>query len=112
MNHGIKYEYWKKLEMVFRNHENIKEVILYGSRAKGTNRQYSDVDIVLVGEKITSNEYSVIDREIDDLLLPFFFDISIYHTLTNSNLLESINQTGVVVYKNKKLVFENTTDNK
>ena len=52
MNYGIKDDYWKRLETVFVSHKNIEKVILYGSRAKGTNRMYSDVDIVLVGEKI------------------------------------------------------------
>lgn len=105
MNYGIKDEYWKKLETVFVSHKNIEKVILYGSRAKGTNRMYSDVDIVLVGEKINNREYTNIIQEIDDLLLPFIFDISVYYTLKDSNLIDSINKTGVIVYENGSLVF-------
>jgi predicted nucleotidyltransferase len=105
MNYGIKDEYWKKLETVFVSHKNIEKVILYGSRAKGTNRMYSDVDIVLVGEKINNREYCSLVQEIDDLLLPFIFDISVYYTLKDSNLIDSINKTGVIVYENGSLVF-------
>lgn len=105
MNYGIKEEYWSRLESVFRNHKSIEKVILYGSRAKGTNRMYSDVDIVLVSEKINNREYSNIIQEIDDLLLPFIFDISVYHSIKDSNLIESINRTGVIIYENNSLVF-------
>lgn len=105
MNYGIKDDYWERLETVFVSHKNIEKVILYGSRAKGTNRMYSDVDIVLVGEKINNREYTNIIQEIDDLLLPFIFDISVYHSIKDSNLIESINRTGVIIYENNSLVF-------
>ncbi|MEE1001168.1 MAG: nucleotidyltransferase domain-containing protein [Bacteroidales bacterium] len=105
MNYGIKDDYWKRLETVFVSHKNIEKGILYGSRAKGTNRMYSDVDIVLVGEKINNREYTNIIQEIDDLLLPFIFDISVYHSIKDSNLIESINRTGVIIYENNSLVF-------
>lgn len=105
MNYGIKDDCWKRLETVFVSHKNIEKVILYGSRAKGTNCMYSDVDIVLVGEKINNREYTNIIQEIDDLLLPFIFDISVYHSIKDSNLIESINRTGVIIYENNSLVF-------
>lgn len=105
MNYGIKDDYWKRLETVFVSHKNIEKVILYGSRAKGTNRMYSDVDIVLVGEKIENREFCNILNEIDDLLLPFIFDISVNYTISNVNLIDSINKTGVIVYEDGSLCF-------
>lgn len=66
---------------------------------------YSDVDIVLVSEKINNREYSNIIQEIDDLLLPFILDISVYHSIKDSNLIESINKTGVIVYEDGSLCF-------
>lgn len=105
MNYGIKEEYWNKLESVFRNHKNIEKVILYGSRAKETNRPYSDVDIILVGENIENREFCNILNEIDDLLLPFIFDISVNYTISNVNLIDSINKTGVIVYEDGSLCF-------
>ena len=105
MNYGIKDDYWMRLETVFVSHKNIEKVILYGSRAKGTNRMYSDVDIVLVSEKINNREYTNIIQEIDDLLLPFIFDISVYHSIKDSNLIESINRIGVIIYEKNSLVF-------
>jgi len=105
MNYGIKDDYWKRLETVFVSHKNIEKVILYGSRAKGTNRPYSDVDIVLVGENIENREFCNILDEIDDLLLPFIFDVSVNYTISNVNLIDSINKTGVIVYEDGSLCF-------
>ena len=60
---------------------------------------------ISLGEKINNREYTNIIQEIDDLLLPFIFDISVYHSIKDSNLIESINRTGVIIYENNSLVF-------
>ena len=48
MKYGIKEEQWDMLCNVFANNPKIEKVILYGSRAKGTYKPFSDVDITLV----------------------------------------------------------------
>lgn len=51
-------------------------IILYGSRAKGTNKQGSDIDIALnVGEKIDRNKIIAINSDLDESQLPIKFDI-------------------------------------
>lgn len=99
MRYGIKDEYWQRLGAVFGSHPEVERVVLYGSRAKGTNKPYSDVDIALVGDGLETDELLRIAGEVDDLLLPFFFDISIYNKIDDAALLESISRTGIVVYE-------------
>jgi predicted nucleotidyltransferase len=101
--YGIRESHWQRMQGIFRHHPNIERVILYGSRAKGTNRPYSDVDITLVGSSLTFDELSKIEREIDDLLLPFFFDISIYNLLSNEKFIASIDRTGIPIYNSNKI---------
>ena len=96
--YGIRESHWQRMQGIFRHHPNIERVILYGSRAKGTNKPYSDIDITLVGSALTFDELSKIELEIDDLLLPFFFDISIYNKLTSEKIIASIDRTGVPIY--------------
>ena len=50
MKYGIKEEYWKKLCELFAKKPKIEKVILYGSRAKGTYKPFSDIDITLLGD--------------------------------------------------------------
>ena len=87
------------LQSLFIHFPEIEKVILYGSRAKGNYKPFSDVDISLVGESITHNLRNHIDNAIEELSLPYFFDINIYHKLHNPNLIDHINRRGVVLYE-------------
>lgn len=99
MKYGLKPHIWKRiLERVEKN-ERIQEVILYGSRAKGTEKNASDIDLVLKGEDLTTRDQVRLENDLDDLLLPWKFDISIFHNITNPELLDHIQRVGVIVYK-------------
>lgn len=99
MRYGIKEEYWQELIKLFDRYSVVEKVILYGSRVKGNYKPFSDVDITLVGENLTHNDLLKITNDIDDLLLPYMFDVSVLHTLRNKELIEHINRRGVVIYK-------------
>ena len=104
MEQSLKEEYWQQLSEVFAQMSQIEKVILYGSRVKGTYKPFSDIDITLVGENITYRDLLKIMNDIDDLLLPYMFDISIFHNLKNDELIEHINRMGAVVYSNIKTI--------
>lgn len=97
--YGIKDSEFELLQAVFRKHENIEKVVLYGSRAKGNYKPFSDVDITLFGEKVTRSDLNKIALDIDDLLLPYQFDISIFKSLKNKDLIDHILRVGIVVYE-------------
>lgn len=97
--YGIKDSEFELLQAVFRKHENIEKVVLYGSRAKGNYKPFSDVDITLFGEKLTRSDLNRIALDIDDLLLPYQFDISIFKSLKNKDLIDHILRVGIVVYE-------------
>lgn len=40
-----------------------------------------------------------IDTVLDDLLLPYMFDLSIYDQIKNPDLIDHINRVGVVFYE-------------
>ena len=43
-----------RLESVFEKEAAVSEVMLYGSRAKGTHRPRSDIDLTLTGSKLST----------------------------------------------------------
>jgi len=98
MRYGIKEEYWHKLSELFATNILIEKVILYGSRVKGTYKPFSDIDITLVGKNLTHGDLLRITNDIDDLLLPYMFDVSLFYDLKNEELVEHINRRGAVVY--------------
>lgn len=104
MKYGIKEEQWDMLCNVFANNPQIEKVILYGSRAKGTFKPFSDVDITLVGSDLSTTDLADTMNAIDDLLLPYMFDVSLYHNLKSPELLDHISRRGVVVYNRQSSI--------
>lgn len=99
MKYGLDDKYFNALISVFPRHPEVESVILYGSRAKGNYKPFSDIDITLKGSNLTHQHLGQIFTEIDDLLLPYFLDISIYNKLTDKGFIEAIDKTGVEIYR-------------
>ena len=78
-----------KINSVFEKYEQIKKVILYGSRAIGNFKPSSDIDLTLVTDTTDLSFLFKIENQIDDLLLPYKVDLSIYALLDNENLKEA-----------------------
>ncbi|MFW6310464.1 MAG: nucleotidyltransferase domain-containing protein [Prolixibacteraceae bacterium] len=97
--YGLKDIHITKIQSVFANYRSIEKAILYGSRAKGNYQNGSDIDITLVGENLDLSTLFKIENEIDDLLLPYKTDISIFHKIENSDLVDHINRVGKVIYE-------------
>ena len=102
MKYGLSEETVSKIIGVFSRFKQVEEVILYGLRAKGNFKPGSDIDLTLKGEKLRLELLNKISIDIDDLLLPYSFDISIFHQITNPDLLEHIARIGIVFYKKER----------
>jgi predicted nucleotidyltransferase len=95
---GLSINVIEKIHGIFRRHELIKKVILYGSRAMGKFRLGSDIDLCIEGEGLTLTELLVIENQIDDLLLPWKVDLSLKSKIDNPDLLEHIDLVGIEFY--------------
>lgn len=86
---------------VLKKYPQIEQAIIFGSRAKGTYKPGSDVDIVLKGnvQDITS-EISFSLNEVG--LLPYKFNVLDYNSISNQNLIDHINKVGIVFYEKKR----------
>lgn len=87
------------LATVFRRHSGIERVVLFGSRAKGGHRAGSDIDLALSGASLTLDDLLAIDREIDDLLLPYKVDLVLVHRIDRPELLAHIGRVGIELYR-------------
>lgn len=87
------------LQTLFATNEHIAEVILYGSRAKGNYKPFSDVDIVLVGNDLSRTDINRLYAAIDGSSLPYKFDISLLASLKNEELIAHIERMGITIYK-------------
>jgi len=99
MKFGLTEETVKRIAGVFSNYPQIKEVKLLGSRAKGNYRNGSDIDLTLLGDHLNQSDIGRIANSLDELMLPYSFDISIYKQLTNEDFIDHIDRIGVTFYK-------------
>lgn len=101
--YGLEEDTISKIYGVFTKYSQIEKVILYGSRAKGNYHNGSDIDITLEGQNLTlSNSVYPITEELDELYLPYMFDISILSHIKDENLIEHIDRVGVIFYTSLK----------
>jgi len=95
MNVGIAPEHLEKIRRIFRSYPQIEQVILFGSRAKGTHREGSDVDLALKGKALDSRLLTRIALDYDALYLPWKLDVILYDTIENPDLKDHVDRVGV-----------------
>lgn len=99
---GLKEIDIAKIQSIFNAFPEIEKAILHGSRAKGTFKPASDIDLTLIGGQLNFSVLNQIEIQLDDLLLPYTFDISILKQISNPDLVEHIQRVGLEFYvKNK-----------
>lgn len=96
--YGIKVETWACIIRVFKQYDEVEDVILYGSRAKGTFKNGSDIDLCFKGKGLKTEILLEIMDKIDELYLPYEFDLSIYDQIENVELIDHINRVGISLY--------------
>lgn len=100
--YGVSTETWKALLDVFVGHNEVSDVILYGSRAEGNYRNGSDIDLCLKGEGLSISLLLDIMIEIDDLLIPYEVDVCIYEKIENQALIDHIDRVGISLSNTKR----------
>ena len=94
MPYGIPDTAFKRIQSVLRQHRGVTRVILYGSRAMGTHRNGSDVDITLEGDGLSFDDLLSVESRLDALDLPYRFDVSLHGELNHPDLLRHIQRVG------------------
>lgn len=95
---GLSSDTIARLCGVFAKFPAVEKVILYGSRAKGNFKPGSDIDLTIAGDKADLSLRLAIETEIDDLLLPYKVDLSIYREIENPDLKDHIDRVGTVFF--------------
>lgn len=95
MKFGLTASAIKQICEVLSKHGKIQKVKLYGSRALGTFRPGSDIDLSFIAPEMDTTELLKIENELEELSLPYKFDLSLLHQIDNQNLVDQINRVGV-----------------
>lgn len=83
-----------------RSIPGIRQVVLFGSRAKGTHKPGSDVDLAIKGDNLDHDSAirmaGILNEETS---MPYFFDVVNYETVTETLLKEHVDRVGMVLYE-------------
>lgn len=72
----------------------ITKVLIYGSRAKENYRPGSDIDLTIVAPLLALTDLLKIEAEIEELMLPYKVDLSLFHLIEDPDVLEHISRVG------------------
>jgi predicted nucleotidyltransferase len=99
MKYGLSLDNIAKINAIFERYPQIDEILIYGSRAKGDFRYNSDIDLTIKGEDLDINLLHAIKDELDNLMLPYTIDISIYNEIDNLSLKEHIDRVAKIFFE-------------
>lgn len=102
MDGGFSKEDLQYIQHTLSKFHMIDKAILFGSRAKGNDKQGSDIDIAIYGDKINTDTISQLHVLLEEESpLPYFFDVVDGTHLGYQGLRDHIERVGKVIYTKK-----------
>lgn len=86
-----------ELTDLFSQFPEIEQVVLFGSRALGTHKRNSDIDLALKGE-LQNETIAKLMWLYDETDIPVNADIVSYSSIKSQDLLDHIDNHGEVIY--------------
>ncbi len=99
MKYGLDEKTIERMQAVLAAYPEVDKAILYGSRAKGNYKTGSDIDLTLYGNGLSPTVLRKIENKLDDLLLPYKIDLSIFAQITDPAVVDHIRRVGIVFYE-------------
>lgn len=94
MNDGLSDARRQQIIDVLKTHPAVEGIVLFGSRAMGTYKPASDVDICLQGQAVTMSVILALMNSIDELNLPIDVDLIAEHTIQSADLRRHLTAHG------------------
>lgn len=92
----------KSFELILKTISEFKEIekaAIYGSRAMGNFKQGSDIDLAIYGVNISAETVIKLKTRLEqELPIPYYFDLTQYETISNSELKKHIDEFGKLFY--------------
>jgi len=91
-----------QLRAALGHYPDVRQVLLFGSRAMGTHQPNSDIDLCLDAPDMSFPTYLQLAAHLDEQLLPYSLDLVLEHQIDNPDFLSHIQRVGRVVYQKGK----------
>ncbi|MBI4665702.1 MAG: nucleotidyltransferase domain-containing protein [Nitrospinae bacterium] len=96
---GLDEKLVEKITNVLRGFGKVERAVIFGSRATGNYKNYSDIDIAVFAPDMSFEEYLAIRAALDDLPIIFTVDAVHYEGLGAETMKSRIIREGVEIYR-------------
>ncbi len=93
---GLSDKEWGTIKQILQEIPSIEKAVLFGSRAMGTARHNSDIDIMLFGE-ISPRSLAIAKNKLEETTLPYMFDLVLFDGI-QSSLEEHVKAQGREIF--------------
>lgn len=87
---GLAQRHYLDLARVFGKYPKIERVIIFGSRVKGMEKPYSDIDLAVIAPGMEDTEFARFLGDLDELELVFKLDVLHLDRLNQEKLRDAI----------------------
>lgn len=92
---GLKPHQYQLIANIVLSHDLVSHAWIFGSRALGTFKDSSDIDIALEGSELSLSVVAELQDRLEQSSLPYKVDLLVKHRITSSELLAHIDQYGI-----------------
>ena len=96
---GLTERDMQTIKHIFSKYGEIKKVNLFGSRAKGSFKMGSDVDLAIMNLGVSEKTIAKLKSDFEESSLPYMIDCIDFSTLTNNDFIDHINRVGILFYE-------------
>ena len=98
MTDGLKDAHREAIIAALAANDRVERAVLFGSRATETNTVTSDVDIALIGDRLTLTDRARLSAVIDEIPMAQSVDLLLYDSVRDRTLREHIRREGIEWY--------------
>ena len=104
--HGLTGGTMERIAGVLAQFPEVEKAVLFGSRAKGTYKPGSDIDLSLIGAALDWRTVGRIYDALDDLLLPYRFSLMLFDRSIDPDVAAHIDRVGIPVFQRESVGVE------
>ncbi len=98
MNNGLSERDVNSIFSILEKHPEVTQVVLFGSRALGTYKPGSDIDLAIMNDGVSVGSLRKLIAQFEESSLPYKVDLLLYPSIEIKALKEHIDRAGVAFY--------------
>jgi predicted nucleotidyltransferase len=104
-NHGLSDKTLAQIRGVLADFPQVEKALLFGSRAKGTHKRGSDIDLALVGCNLDWETVGRISSALDDLPSPYRLSLIMFNERTDSEVAAHIRRVSICLFEKEAVAL-------